>query len=190
MKKKSKKHTKKDRKMNNQIADFTEQAERGDAKAQFMLGVMYANEDDYRKALHWYEKAAVQGFAEAQCHLGMLYADGIGIPQDYEKARYWLEQAADQGEKDIDGLMQLATLYYWGDGVPRSRKKALKWFEVAAAQGNVWAMVHCGNLYADGLDGVPHSLEMAEHWYKQAAAGGSYKAKSLLRKLNPRSDAA
>ena len=51
-------------------------AEQGDPKAQYFLGVMYANgqgvPQDYKKAMTWIGKAAVQGDAEAQRDLGKV----------------------------------------------------------------------------------------------------------------------
>ena len=55
------------------VSDFKETlqvAEQGNAKAQFYLGVMYANGQGVRQnekqAEHWYRKAAEQGDASAQ----------------------------------------------------------------------------------------------------------------------------
>ena len=48
-------------------------------------------------ARQWYEKAAAQGNACAQCNLGDLYYNGQGVPQDYDMARQWYEKAAAQG---------------------------------------------------------------------------------------------
>ena len=47
-------------------------------------------------ARNWYEKAAVQGDADAQYNLGALYENGQGITQDYDKARTWYEKVAAQ----------------------------------------------------------------------------------------------
>jgi TPR repeat protein len=50
--------------------DTKENAEKGNAEAQFNLGLMYAKgrgiDQDYAKARAWYEKAAAQGFPPAQ----------------------------------------------------------------------------------------------------------------------------
>ena len=51
--------------------------------AQNNLGLMYANgegvpEDD-AEAVHWYRKAAKQGYADAQYNLGLMYDYGEGV---------------------------------------------------------------------------------------------------------------
>ena len=72
------------------IEEIRQAAEQGEAKAQYNLGVMYAEgegvpEDD-RKAVKWYRKAAEQGNAPAQYNLGVKYAKGEGVPEDDRKA--------------------------------------------------------------------------------------------------------
>ncbi len=73
-------------------------AERGDAKAQLALGVMYKRgqgvPQDYAEAVKWYRRAAEQGNADAQYNLGIMYHDGEGVPQDYVQAHMWLNLAA------------------------------------------------------------------------------------------------
>lgn len=44
----------------------------------------------------WFEKAAKQGNAEAQCCLAGLYIQGLGVKQDLMNAKQWLEKAAKQ----------------------------------------------------------------------------------------------
>ena len=46
-----------------------------------------------------YRKAAEQGDAAAQYNLGLMYANGRGVPQDYVEAHKWLNLAATQGIK-------------------------------------------------------------------------------------------
>src|SRR5690242_4574215 len=77
------------------------EAERGDAAAQFNLGVMYAQglgmPQDVAQAALWFRRAADQGHAAAQSNLGVLYALGRGVPQDDAEAAKWYRKAADQG---------------------------------------------------------------------------------------------
>ena len=64
------------------LNEFTPLAKRGDAVAQFSLGLMYSQghgvTKDYAEALRWCRLAAVQGLASAQYNLGTMYADGRG----------------------------------------------------------------------------------------------------------------
>ena len=45
---------------------------------------------DYCRAVEYYEKAANQGYAEAQYNLATCYFEGLGVGQDYVEAYKWL----------------------------------------------------------------------------------------------------
>ncbi|MBI4026306.1 MAG: sel1 repeat family protein [Verrucomicrobia bacterium] len=69
-------------------------AEKGDAMAQFNLGVCYekglgvpANDAE---AIGWYRKAAEQDYTPAQLNLGQLYQAGRGVEQDLPEAYKWI----------------------------------------------------------------------------------------------------
>ena len=73
-------------------------AERGDVRAEEMLGYMYdlgegVAEND-AAAAKWYLLAASQGSPDAQLNLGILYFDGSGVPKDDVAALMWLSLAA------------------------------------------------------------------------------------------------
>ena len=61
-------------------------ADRGNIRAQCLLGVIYAEGRgvgrDYDKACCLYRLAAGQGDARAQNNLGVMYAEGHGVGQD------------------------------------------------------------------------------------------------------------
>ena len=42
---------------------------------------------------------AKQGNAEAQFNLGVMYKDGIGVPQNHDDAMNWLSKASEQGHE-------------------------------------------------------------------------------------------
>ncbi|MEZ2603008.1 tetratricopeptide repeat protein [Kluyvera intermedia] len=80
-------------------------AESGDMKAQTDLGYIYGNgegvEQDNRKAIYWYDKAARQGYMTAQNNLSVLYLEGTDeLPQDYKQACSWFSVAFFNGLKD------------------------------------------------------------------------------------------
>ena len=88
----------------NEIAELRVQAEKGDARAQFNLGVRhaigYGVTKDEAEAAKWYRKAAEQGNAKAQCNLGFMYVDGAGVPKDPVEAYKWWLLAGLQGDQD------------------------------------------------------------------------------------------
>ena len=74
----------------NDLTALRVKAERGDAAAQFQLGLAYDEghgvAQDYAEALAWYRKSAEQGYAFAQGNLGYMYQNGVGVVQNYEQA--------------------------------------------------------------------------------------------------------
>lgn len=44
--------------------------------------------------------AAERGEVDAQYGLGLIYAEGRGVPVDLAQAHYWLSLAIDQGDRD------------------------------------------------------------------------------------------
>lgn len=73
-------------------------AERGNARAQAMVGFMYATGQGlpqaYDAAGYWYRLAAEKGDTTAQYLLGLAYDKGQGVPQDDVAAYKWLNLAA------------------------------------------------------------------------------------------------
>jgi TPR repeat protein len=67
-------------------------------------------------------------------NLGVLFANGQGVPQDYTKARAWFEKAA---AKDFaPAMFKLGVIFDYGYGMPQDYAKAREWYERAAAQGD------------------------------------------------------
>ena len=169
------------------VARIKANAERGDASAQCALGECYADGDcegipqDYTKARQWYEKAAAQGDAYAQVHLGVMYRQGKGVRQDYVKARKWYEKAAKQG--DASAQFNLGQMYRKGEGVRQDYVKARQWYEKAAAQGIAEAQNNLGFMYDYG-QGVRQNKHTAKEWYGKACDNGYQQGCDNYRKLN------
>ena len=86
-------------------------SERGDADAEFMLGVMYyygrgVSRDEGLAAV-WFFKSARKGSASGQLAFGSLYIRGTGVRRDLGQAYLWLTLAAESG---VPGLQQQALL--------------------------------------------------------------------------------
>jgi len=102
-------------------------------------------------------------------NLGVLYANGQGVPQDQTKAREWYEKAAAAG--DAGAMRNLGVLYADGQGVAQDYPKAREWTEKAATAGDASAMSNLGVFYANG-QGVTQDYPKAREWYEKAAAAG------------------
>ncbi len=76
---------------------------RGDARAQNKLGVMYykgqGTSQNFKKAAKWFRAAAEQGHVDAQYFLGLMYDHGQGVEKDFDEAHTWIRKAARQGHE-------------------------------------------------------------------------------------------
>ena len=111
-------------------------AERGDAVAQYNLGVMYSAgkgvQQDVAQAINWYRMAAEQGLAAAQHNLGVMYKEGKGVPRDYAQGKYWYRKAADGG--NAQAQLNLGYMYHHGQGMPPNLVIACALYKIAGAQ--------------------------------------------------------
>lgn len=108
-----------------------ENAEKGNAIAQFGMGLRYDPTffstgdypmlefveinpaENYDIAFNWYSKAADKGFDLAQWRLGDLYAQGLGVNKDISKAIAWRTKAAEQGYYLFQYMM--GVMYAYGE---------------------------------------------------------------------------
>lgn len=172
--------------------EFLPLATRGDALAQYNLGVFFDNgqgvPQDYKKAMHWYRLAADQsagheGIADAQTNLGMMYQAGRGVPKDSKEAVRWYRLAADQG--NARAQFNLGLMYSKGDGVTQDYKMAAQWVSLAANQGTPEAQELLGSMYFVG-QGVPQDYVLAHMWCNLAAASGHDAIRDeIAKKMTP-----
>ena len=121
-----------------------------------------------------YQKAAEQGYSDAQYNLGLCLKDGIGIQKDSLEAAKWFHKAAEQGHAQAQCL--LGSFYILGIGVSVNPWEGVKWYRKSAEQGYATAQYCLGSCYECGK-GVEEDIEEALKWYLQAAEQGHADAK-------------
>ena len=145
-------------------------AEKGDAIAQYFLGVMYREgkrvEKNHANAEKWFRKAAEQNDENAQHDLGVMYANGEGVDRDFFEALKWYRKAAEQNHAQAQ--FQIANMYEVGIGVERDFAEAMKWYRLAAEQNYVGAQFKLGVMFREGKKVVEDSVE-AVKWFRKAA---------------------
>jgi TPR repeat protein len=181
-------------------------AELGIAKAQYTLGVMYANgqgvPQNYQESVKWYQLAAKSGHDQAKRNIYDLAVKNI--PQALQA----LMDGVENGNAEAQFI--LATMYASGQGVSQDNKEAFKWYyRLAAEQGTALeemevdkfkrknipqelkfltndaesgiaeAQFNLGMLYTQG-QGVPQDDQRAVKWYRLAAEQGNSKAQYTL----------
>lgn len=123
-------------------------AQAGQALAQLRLGSLYYHGHGVREsdalALHWFQRAASQGLAEAQFQLGNMHAYGlapVAAGEDPQRlAAQWYFEAARQGHAEAQ--YGLGILFLTGSGVVQSVLQARVWIERAAQQGHADARAY------------------------------------------------
>ena len=148
-------------------------AERGDAEAQYRIGLMYeygkGYPQDKAQGIVWFRKAADQNHASAQTELAIIYATGDGVKQDDAQAFAWFQKAAPQG--NMTAQYNLGLLYAKGQGTKVDNAQAIEWWRKAAAQGMTVAQFKLGVAYENG-EGVAKDPVLALANYAIAARGG------------------
>ncbi len=123
----------------------------------------------FEEAASWFRGSAEKENASAQCYLGYLYENGIGVEKSNVEAAKWYTKAAEQG--DTLAQNNLGSMYREGKGVPKNFEEAARWFRVAAGQGQVLAQYNLAIMYQIGA-GVKQDEAEAVKWYREAANQG------------------
>jgi TPR repeat protein len=134
------------------LAECLPIAEQGDPVAQFCVAR--------------YGLAAEQGHSEAQFNLGVMYANGWGVPMNDEEAAKWYRLSAEQGL--VSAQKALANVCKNGRGVALSIAEAYQWYFVAGELGDRDAAYKAeelaGKVNADDLLAAQH---IAESWVEK-----------------------
>lgn len=144
----------------------------------FFQSLAHANETDHsavsnttipQKHNHIY-KAALDGSAEAQYQIGLLFEYGRDVEQDDFIAANWYEKSAAQAFSDAQ--YRLAILYDNGWGKPTNKEKAFELYESAAENGHELAQHDVAIMYFKGI-GVNRNPLQAYKWLRIAVLSGS-----------------
>lgn len=150
-------------------------AEAGNARAQFMLGIMYRKgdgglEQDLAKSLEWFRKAAESGHTDACYWVGAAYNSGEGVEKNEAEAIKWFLPAAEEGKATAQ--FELGIIYLLGGtGVERDALEAQRWLTKAAEQDHMYAQYYLSVVYE--LQG---KTLMGTKWLKKAAESGMAEA--------------
>ena len=135
------------------------------------LGKQAEEDEEYEKAVEYYQKAAAAGDIDGWCLLGILYCD----LKDYPKALDALQKAANSEDNTTKGRAAalLGTLYDRGWGVNKDKEQALRWFETALSAGEEDAYWWLGEIFKYDKHDYPKAIE---HYEKAAIDGNPCQA--------------
>lgn len=144
------------------------------------LGAQYYDggrgfEQDFGKAVHYYEMAAENGNRQAQENLGYCYYYGRNMPVDYEKAYQYFALGALDGH--LISLYKIGDMYLNGYYVKKNEKEAFHIFVhclemmTEEAEKYVSGPVHLrlGKMFLNGL-GTDRNAKSALICYQKAEA--------------------
>jgi hypothetical protein len=144
------------------MTKFRKAAERGSAKAKYMLGVCCYDgtgaDEDWDAAFRWFYEAGKQDDPDALYRLGLCCEQAIGTERDMERALFCWGKAAKLGHAEAQRRAGETAINVFGefdDGIELLRK--------SAEQGNPFAMRFLGFVYA-GKDKAE-----SDDWYRKAA---------------------
>ena len=144
---------------------YKEAIEEGNADAMNDLGALYSNgrgcEQDYKKAVAYYEMSAKLGHRCATENLGYCYYYGRSVPKDYEKAFLYFSLGAFEGR--TISLYKIGDMYLNGYYVERNPIEAFRIYsrcleylpdELATEAGGS-ILLRLGDCYLNGLGTMP-----------------------------------
>ncbi|MDD2714677.1 MAG: tetratricopeptide repeat protein [Candidatus Wallbacteria bacterium] len=138
------------------------------AESQYKLGLECFTgsagvPQDYKQAMQWFLKAAIQGHSGAQFKCAVMYENGYGVQEDSGQAALWYEKAAEQSITAAQYAIGL--MYYEGSGVEIDMVKAYFWLNLAAATGYKDSVLN-RDILEDNLtpDQLKAAGRMAQDW--------------------------
>jgi len=175
--------------------DLEQLKKKEDGFSYYILGRSYDleendTEQDYDKALEYYEKGNNLGYPLCMYSLGISYELGLGhaLPIDEEKGNELLKKAYQKiiqlvNSEDIDNIERvyskfvIGAYYYFGlGGIEKDYKKAFEIIKECADNGHIAAIYDLGaNFYYNG-NGTDKNLKLSEKYLKIAKDAGLKRA--------------
>ena len=166
------------------IQVYTTEAEQGDLGARLKLSYFYGSRfvrsgmaPDADEMLKWIRLAAETEHPSALNNLGVLHANGWGVPQDDRRAIELFRRAADAGVPEAQ--LSLGIMAASGRGMATDLTEAAKWYALAAESGKPLAQIALAWAYAKG-EGVARDYTQVLQWLIRVSDKGCAIEASLL----------
>jgi len=172
-------------------------AEKGEAEAQYNLGLCYKNgkgvESDPKQAVYWFEKAAINGCIEAMHevadHCISRQLSENDIQEVFEtflsQMRFEYEYASlnDWEELAVESAYCIGIMILKGISYGQTNGLAHVFLREAAQRGHAMAQFSLGKMYLGGVS-VKQNYSRALKWLTRAEQQGISQAKSLIDEIN------
>lgn len=170
------------------LRQLMDEAERGNARSAFRVGVIYEEGCGVRRnrqtAAAYYEIAGKNGHVDGAVRLGGFYVQGDVLGVDYKKARALLQGPATKGHPLAN--FHLGVIAYRGDETKPPKPDvalAMKYFRAAAEGGMAQAQFIVGQALVEGTE-LPADLKAAKALLQRAANQGFAWAMVILGRLH------
>lgn len=164
-----------------QIEMIEKRADAGQSVAQYQYGMYLMENGKKKKAMKYFEMAAIQNNPDAQLQLGNIFFSSLGKHRkenDLSSAKYWFEKAANNGDREA--MYNLAMIsYYRVDGTV-DFQKAKTWLEKSAEKGYPYAHFQLGYMYYFGVGNIQRNTQQAAHHFREASLAGIRDAQYFL----------
>ena len=117
-------------------------------------------EQNYKKAIVFYKKAADEGNVSAQYALANCYYYGQGVERNVNTAVEMWRKCAESG--NVEAQNRMGACYYEGEAVEKNYDEAARWWKSAAEQGNMYAQFDLGICYYNGQVKTANSRDVHE----------------------------
>jgi uncharacterized protein len=138
----------------------------------YTLGRALQAGQQFDEAIRLYRQAADAGNAAALNNLGLMYRDGIGVPQDPTEAVRLFRKAVDAG--NTLAMNNLGFMYRDGRGIAKDEAEALRLYRKAVDAGSPHGMFNLAIMYQDGRGVAKDEVEALRLLRKAADAGGTH----------------
>ncbi|KAL9115924.1 MAG: hypothetical protein Q9227_000292 [Pyrenula ochraceoflavens] len=148
------------------VANPQKGIENAAGKSAGFIGRMFLRgeltEQSFEKAATWFKRGIAVGDKLSQYLMGILYRDGLGVPQDPLRAAAYFKAAADQ---DLGPAQSALGVFFLDQG---DVETAIKYFEVAARHGWMEAFYYLAEIANKGV-ARERSCGYATTYYKMVA---------------------
>lgn len=126
-------------------------AKNGSKVAQYNLAFEYHKNQENKKAVYWWKKAAFKGnYSKAYFNLGISYYHGWGVPIDHSKSlKYLLKSITTKHTLLKYAYHAIGGMYYLGEGAKKNIKKSIKFYQLAVKLNNIPSMGMLQSIYQD-----------------------------------------
>jgi len=136
----------------------------GKSSSCIQLAEFYENNEDYNKAIAYYQKSC-EVDADGCSYLADIYYYGEIVKKDYAQAALFYEKACSGG--DFSACSSIGYMYDKAKGVVFNREKSIKFYTKACQGKDVWGCTNLGYSYYRG-EGVKKDYAKALKFYTLA----------------------